>query len=185
MKKLIKTFSAILLFASFSSCSFGQKLDRDDLAKKIVTSLQQSDVKTLLKLVPSLSEYENAITVQRSFSKIKFRKTAKEEAKFVQADEQKNIQGRYEDLMGEYGRGTKNPKWNSTQISRIIYATEKDTGNSYSAILVELIDSADNQKYYLEIESVLTKSGWKIFDDIMIVEDKIEKRIETQNKRQI
>ncbi|MBF4471081.1 hypothetical protein [Flavobacterium sp. HJJ] len=146
-------------------------------------SLQQSDVNTLINLVPSISEYENAIKVQRSYSKIKFKKSLNEEAKLSQIEEQKNIEGRYEDLAGEYCRGKKNPKWNTATINKIIYETENNTGNSYSAILVELIDSNDNEKYYLEIEAILTNKGWKIFDDIMIVEDNIEKRINEKNKR--
>ena len=183
MKKSIRIFLLLTICISSSNCTLGQKLDRDELAKKIVLSLKQSDVNTLLKFVPSISEYENAIKIQRSYSKIKFKKSLNEEAKLMQIDEQKNILGRYEDLKGEYCRGKKNPKWDTVEINKTIYETEKNTGNSYSAILVELIDSNEYKKYYLEIEAVLTNKGWKIFDDIMIVEDNIEKRIKEKNIR--
>lgn len=185
MKNSIRIFLLLVLCILSTNCILGQKLDRDQLAKKIVLSLQQSDVNTLIGLVPSISEYENAIKIQRSYSKIKFKKSLNEEAKLFQTDEQENIRGRYEDLKGEFCRGKKNPKWNTAGINKIIYETEKDAGNSYSAILVELIDSNDNKKYYLEIEAILTNKGWKIFDDIMIVEDNIEKRIKEKNIRGI
>ena len=185
MKNSIRIFLLLALCISSSNYILGQKLDRDKLAKKIVLSLQQSDVNTLISLVPSISEYENVVKIQRSYSKIKFKKSLNEEAKLIQIEEQKNIIGRYEDLKGEYCRGKKNPKWNTAEINKIIYETEKNTGNSYSAILVELIDSNDNEKYYLEIEAILTDKGWKIFDDIMIVEDNIEKRIKEKNTRGI
>lgn len=183
MKKLTRLFLLAILYISTTSYSYGQKLDRDQLANKIVLALQQSDVNVFTNLVPSLSQYENAIKIQRTYSKITFKKPVKEEAKFAQEDELKNVKGRYEDLKGEFCRGKKNPDWNTAKINRIIYETEKSDGNDYSAILVELTDANSDRKYYLEIDSILTKGGWKIFDDVMMVEDKIEKRIETKNKR--
>ncbi|WP_343534065.1 hypothetical protein [Flavobacterium mesophilum] len=184
MKKMIRIFLLAILYISSTNFSFGQKLDRDQLANKIVLALQQSDVNVFINLVPTLSEYENGIKIQRSYSKITFKRPIKEEAKLVQADELKNVKGRYEDLKGELCRGKKNPDWNTAKINRIIYETEKSDGNEYSAILVELTDSKSDRKYYLEIEATLTKSGWKLFDDVMMVEDHIEKRIETKNKRE-
>ncbi len=182
MKKKNKLF-LMSIICLFLKISYAQQLDRNELAMKVVLSLQNSDINSLTKLIPTISEYENIIKTEQKFSKIKSKKNPIEVAELAYHEEFNNIKNRYNDLKGEYGLGKKNPVWNSVLINRILSEIENNNGNSFSAILVELIDISDDKKYYLEIDAVLTHLGWRIIDDIMIVDDNLEYRIKRNNKK--
>lgn len=175
MIKLFKTttIASLLLFLT-SLKLFGQNLDRPKLTKTIIEALKNSNLDTLLKLTIDKTDFEY-------LAKNEKKKYDIDKINYEVSEERKNIEYRYKKLMRTYDPN--NPKWDSTTISRIIYATEKVSGNSFSSILVELL--YNQKKYYLEIDTVLTANGWKIKDDIMTVYSDIDNRIKYKNRKMI
>ena len=82
MKKKNKLF-LMSIICLFLKISYAQQLDRNELAMKVVLSLQNSDINSLTKLIPTISEYENIIKTEQKFSKIKSKKNPIEVAELA------------------------------------------------------------------------------------------------------